>query len=108
ITVLDGKEPIFSGVVKQSQESSGVFTYSGFDIRLILDRVQMNYLLKRSLVSSAVYTGGSFAILKNTIQLAFPAANIIAQVDEDRTTFSLSPRMQTAFGFHRSNCVSND
>ncbi|EAE3490782.1 aspartate-semialdehyde dehydrogenase [Listeria innocua] len=108
ITVLDGKEPVFSGVVKQSQESSGVFTYSGFDLRLILDRVQMNYLLKRSLVSSAVYTGGSFAILKNTIQLAFPAANIIAQVDEDRTTFSLSPRMQTAFAFHRSNCVSND
>ncbi|EAG4303128.1 aspartate-semialdehyde dehydrogenase [Listeria monocytogenes] len=108
ITVLDGKEPVFSGVVKQSQESNGVFTYSGFDLRLILDRVQMNYLLKRSLVSSAAYAGGSFAILKNTVQLAFPAANIIAQVDDDRTTFSLSPRMQTAFAFHRANCVSND
>ncbi|MBC2207409.1 Gp37-like protein [Listeria booriae] len=108
ITILDERKPVFSGVVKQSQEDDGAFTYSGFDLRYLIDRIQMNYLLKRNMVSSAVYSGGSFAILKNTIQLAFPLANIITQMDADKTTFSLSPRMQTAFAFHRANCISND
>ncbi|NVP35959.1 aspartate-semialdehyde dehydrogenase [Listeria monocytogenes] len=108
ITILDGNEPVFSGVVKQSQETDGMFTYSGFDLRYLLDRVQMNYLLNRSLVSSAVYSGGSFVILKNTIQLVFPLAEVISQVDMDKTSFSMSPRMQTAFAFHRASCVSND
>lgn len=108
ITILDERRPVFSGVVKQTQEEDGTYTYSGFDLRYLLDRVQMNYLLKRNMVSSAVYSGGSFAILKNTIQLAFPLATVITQLDADKTTFSLSPRMQTAFAFHRANCISND
>lgn len=108
ITILDDKKPIFSGVVKQTQEDQGVYTYSGFDIKYLLDRVQMNYLLKRSLVSAAVYSGNSFAILKNTISLVFPTATIVMATGEKATTFSLSPRLQTAFSFHRANCVSND
>lgn len=109
ITILDDKEPIFSGVVKQSEEeANGTFTYSGFDLRYLLDRVQMNYLLNRSLVSSTAYAGDSFAILKDTIQRIFTSAIVITNLDTSKTTFSLSPRMQTAFAFHRANCVSND
>ncbi|EUJ56620.1 Gp37-like protein [Listeria fleischmannii] len=108
ITIIENKQPIFSGIIVQAVPSGNVVKVEGYDLRYLLDGMQVNYLYKRSLVSAVNISGNSVDVIKSIISKAFPLATVILEADENRTTFSFSPRLKTAHEFLRLNNVNND
>ncbi|PNP90615.1 aspartate-semialdehyde dehydrogenase [Listeria newyorkensis] len=108
ITILEDKNPVYSGVVKEAVAVGKRVTVDGYDLRYLLEGMQMNQLYGRNLVSATPIAGNSITIIQNTIAKAFPLATVVLDAEPNRTTFSFSPRLKNAYEFLRANNIAND
>ncbi|MBC1235190.1 Gp37-like protein [Listeria booriae] len=108
ITILENRSPIYSGVVKQAVAVGKRVTIDGYDLRYLLEGMQMNQLYGRHLVSASPIAGNSVSLIQQTIAKAFPLAQVILDSEPNRTTFSLSPRLKNAHAFLRANNIANE
>lgn len=106
LTLVDGRKPLFTGLVDSVTESAGAVDVQGYDMRCVLDGMQYNIAKGLNPVACAVVNMSNVDFIADTVNAVFEFETVELQNAATPASYSTEIRLKSCLEALRDACIS--